>query len=145
MCHNTAKLIRFILRLSPDSSCHCHPDRNGRLFLRAVVWRAGHRADSSLCSPFSVVNRSSLSCYNTPLPLLPCYTALFSMRILDRYVVREVARHALLGLLIFTFVLFVPKLVRLMELFVRHSGSGSQIAQLFLCILPSVLVFTIPK
>jgi LPS export ABC transporter permease LptF/LPS export ABC transporter permease LptG len=66
------------------------------------------------------------------------------MRILDRYVVREVARHALLGLLIFTFVLFVPKLVRLMELFVRHSGSGSQIAQLFACILPSVFVFTIP-
>jgi LPS export ABC transporter permease LptF/LPS export ABC transporter permease LptG len=66
------------------------------------------------------------------------------MRILDRYVVREVARHALLGLLIFTFVLFVPKLVRLMELFVRHSGSGSQIAKLFACILPSVFVFTIP-
>ena len=66
------------------------------------------------------------------------------MRILDRYIVREVLRHALLGLLIFTFVLFVPKLVRLMELFVRHSGSGSQIATLFLCILPSVLVFTIP-
>jgi len=66
------------------------------------------------------------------------------MRILDRYIAREVVRHAFLGLLIFTFVLFVPKLVRLMELFVRHSGSGSQIAQLFLCILPSVLVFTIP-
>ena len=66
------------------------------------------------------------------------------MRILDRYIVREVLRHALLGLLIFTFVLFVPKLVRLMELFVRHSGSGSQIATLFLCIFPSVLVFTIP-
>jgi len=66
------------------------------------------------------------------------------MRILDRYIVREVIRHALLGLLIFTFVLFVPKLVRLMELFVRHSGSGSQIALLFLCIIPNILVFTIP-
>ncbi|MGB2626666.1 MAG: LPS export ABC transporter permease LptF [Candidatus Acidiferrum sp.] len=66
------------------------------------------------------------------------------MRILDRYIVREVLRHALLGLIIFTFVLFVPKLVRLMELFVRHSGSGSQIATLFLCIIPSVLVFTVP-
>ena len=66
------------------------------------------------------------------------------MRILDRYIVREVIRHALLGLLIFTFVLFVPKLVRLMELFVRHSGSGSQIALLFLCIVPNILVFTIP-
>jgi lipopolysaccharide export LptBFGC system permease protein LptF len=39
------------------------------------------------------------------------------MRILDRYIVREVFRHAVLGLIVFTFVLFVPKLVRLMELF----------------------------
>ena len=66
------------------------------------------------------------------------------MRILDRYIVREVVRHAFLVLLIFTFVLFVPKLVRLMELFVRHSGSGSQILTLFLCIIPGILVFTIP-
>lgn len=66
------------------------------------------------------------------------------MRILDRYIAREVTRHAFLGLLIFTFVLFVPKLVRLMEIFVRHSGSASQIVTLFLCIVPSVLVFTIP-
>jgi LPS export ABC transporter permease LptF/LPS export ABC transporter permease LptG len=66
------------------------------------------------------------------------------MRLLDRYIAREVVRHAFLGLLIFTFVLFVPKLVKLMEIFVRHSGSGSQVAVLFLCIIPSVLVFTIP-
>jgi LPS export ABC transporter permease LptF/LPS export ABC transporter permease LptG len=66
------------------------------------------------------------------------------MRILDRYIAREVTRHAFLGLLIFTFVLFVPKLVRLMEIFVRHSGSASQIVTLFLCIVPSVLVFTLP-
>jgi LPS export ABC transporter permease LptF/LPS export ABC transporter permease LptG len=66
------------------------------------------------------------------------------MRILDRYIVREIVRHAFLGLLIFTFVLFVPKLVRLMELFVRHSGSGSQILTLFLYIIPGILVFTVP-
>ena len=59
------------------------------------------------------------------------------MRILDRYIVREVLRHALLGLIIFTFVLFVPKLVRLMELFVRHSGSGSQIAVLSFALFPA--------
>jgi LPS export ABC transporter permease LptF/LPS export ABC transporter permease LptG len=66
------------------------------------------------------------------------------MRILDRYIVREVFRHAFLGLLVFTFVFFVPQLVRLMELFVRHSGSGGQIFKLFLCIFPGVLTFTIP-
>jgi LPS export ABC transporter permease LptF/LPS export ABC transporter permease LptG len=66
------------------------------------------------------------------------------MRILDRYIVREVFRHAFLGLVVFTFVFFVPRLVRLMELFVRHAGSGSQILTLFLCIFPSVFVFTVP-
>src|SRR5271165_2736525 len=67
-----------------------------------------------------------------------------AMRILDRYIVREVFRHALLGLVVFTFVFFVPQLVRLMELFVRHSGSGAQILKLFLCIFPGVFTFTVP-
>jgi LPS export ABC transporter permease LptF/LPS export ABC transporter permease LptG len=66
------------------------------------------------------------------------------MRILDRYIVREVFRHAALGLIVFTFVFFVPQLIRLMELFVRHTGSGTQILKLFLCILPAVFTFTIP-
>src|SRR2546426_2941780 len=66
------------------------------------------------------------------------------MRILDRYIVREVFRHALLGLAVFTFVFFVPQLVRLMELFVRHAGTGGQIFRLFLCILPGVFAFTVP-
>ena len=66
------------------------------------------------------------------------------MRILDRYIVREVFRHALLGLVVFTFVFFVPQLVRLMELFVRHSGSGARILTLFLCLFPAVFVFTVP-
>jgi LPS export ABC transporter permease LptF/LPS export ABC transporter permease LptG len=66
------------------------------------------------------------------------------MRILDRYIVREVFRHAFLGLIVFTFVFFVPQLVRLMELFVRHSGSGVQVLTLFLCIFPAVFVFTVP-
>src|SRR5258707_7455158 len=66
------------------------------------------------------------------------------MRILDRYIVREVFRHAFLGLIVFTFVFFVPQLVRLMELFVRHSGSGAQVLKLFLCIFPAVFVFTVP-
>ena len=66
------------------------------------------------------------------------------MRILDRYIVREVFRHAFLGLVVFTFVFFVPQLVRLMALFVRHTGSGWQILELFLCIFPGVLTFSIP-
>lgn len=66
------------------------------------------------------------------------------MRILDRYIIREIFRHAFLGLVVFTFVFFVPQLVRLMALLVRHTGSGEQIVVLFLCIIPGVFTFTIP-
>src|SRR5215468_749022 len=66
------------------------------------------------------------------------------MRILDRYIIREVLRHAFLGFVIFTFVLFVPQLVKLMALLVRHSGTGPQTLQLFLCIFPGVFTFAIP-
>ena len=66
------------------------------------------------------------------------------MRIIDRYVCREVFSHALLGLAIFTFVFFVPQLVRLMEVVVRHSASSGSVALLFLSTFPSVLAFTLP-
>jgi len=66
------------------------------------------------------------------------------MRIVDRYICREVFSHALLGLVVFTFVFFVPQLVRLMELIVRHTAPGGSIALLFLSSFPSVLTFTLP-
>jgi LPS export ABC transporter permease LptF/LPS export ABC transporter permease LptG len=66
------------------------------------------------------------------------------MRLLDRYIGREVATHSLLGLAVFTFVFFVPQLVRLMDLVVRHAGSTGSVTLLFLTLLPPVLVFSIP-
>lgn len=66
------------------------------------------------------------------------------MRIVDRYISREVFSHAVLGLAIFTFVLFVPQLVRLMELLVRHSADTPTVLALLLCLLPGVLTFTLP-
>ncbi len=70
---------------------------------------------------------------------------LFSlMRLLDRYIGSEMASHAALGLAVFTFVFFVPQLVHLMDLVVHHSGGAANVALLFLCTLPPVLIFTIP-
>src|SRR5580692_6010670 len=66
------------------------------------------------------------------------------MRLLDKYIGREITSHATLGLAVFTFVFFVPQLVRLMDLVVRHSGGVSTVTLLFLCTLPPVLIFTIP-
>jgi LPS export ABC transporter permease LptF/LPS export ABC transporter permease LptG len=66
------------------------------------------------------------------------------MRLLDRYICREVISHAFLGLAVFTFVFFVPQLVRLMELVVRHTAGFGNVALLFLCTIPPVLAFTLP-
>jgi LPS export ABC transporter permease LptF/LPS export ABC transporter permease LptG len=66
------------------------------------------------------------------------------MRLIDRYICRQVFSHALLGLGIFTFVFFVPRLVQLMDLVVRHPGSWSTIGLLFICTFPGILSFTLP-
>src|SRR5271170_62749 len=66
------------------------------------------------------------------------------MRLLDRYICREVVSHSVLGLAVFTFVFFVPQLVRLMDLIVRHSGGIGIVTLLFICSLAPVLAFTIP-
>ena len=66
------------------------------------------------------------------------------MRILDRYISREVLSHSFLGLAVFTFVFFIPQLVRLMEIIVRHSSGSGSIGLLFLCSLAPVLAFTLP-
>ena len=66
------------------------------------------------------------------------------MRLIDRYICRQVFSHAFLGLGIFTFVFFVPQLVRLMDLVVRHPGSWADIGILFLSTFPGILSFTLP-
>jgi LPS export ABC transporter permease LptF/LPS export ABC transporter permease LptG len=66
------------------------------------------------------------------------------MRLVDRYIFRQLLSHTLLGLGIFTFVFFVPQLVRLMDLIVRHPGSWLNIAILFLSTFPEILIFTLP-
>jgi LPS export ABC transporter permease LptF/LPS export ABC transporter permease LptG len=66
------------------------------------------------------------------------------MRLIDRYISREVISHAFLGLVVFTFVFFIPQLVRFMELFVGHSGSTGDVFLLFLCAIPPVLAVTLP-
>ncbi len=66
------------------------------------------------------------------------------MRLIDRYIFRQVFSHAMLGLGIFTFVFFVPQLVRLMELVVRHSAPWGTLGILFVSTFPSILSFTLP-
>ena len=66
------------------------------------------------------------------------------MRILTRYILREVVSHAAIGLAIFTFVLFTKDLGRILELVVRNSAPLVSVAQVIFLILPVTLTITIP-
>lgn len=68
----------------------------------------------------------------------------FCMRILTRYILREVLSHALLGGVLFTFVLFTSRLGKILEIIVRDSASVSDVARLVAYFLPEALVVTIP-
>ena len=66
------------------------------------------------------------------------------MRILTRYILREVLSHGLLGGVLFTFVLFMKELGPLLELAVRNSTSSSTVGEIFLLMLPNMFTVTIP-
>ncbi len=66
------------------------------------------------------------------------------MRIFTRYILREVTGYALLGGVLFTFILFMRYLLPLMELAVRGVASPFDILRLIAYLLPGFLSFTIP-
>src|SRR5712672_3052865 len=66
------------------------------------------------------------------------------MRILTRYILREVTAHALIGVAIFTFVLFTRDLGRILELVVRASAPLPSVAEIFFFTVPLALTYTIP-
>jgi LPS export ABC transporter permease LptG/LPS export ABC transporter permease LptF len=66
------------------------------------------------------------------------------MRILTRYILGEVTAHALIGVSVFTFVLFTRDLGQLLELIVRNSAPIPSVAEVFFFILPITLTISIP-
>ncbi len=66
------------------------------------------------------------------------------MRILTRYILKEVLSHAFIGGALFTFVLFMKELPRLLELVVRNSASLGLVSEIFLLMLPNIFTVTIP-
>jgi LPS export ABC transporter permease LptG/LPS export ABC transporter permease LptF len=66
------------------------------------------------------------------------------VRILTRYILKEVLSHAAIGGGIFTFVLFIRYLPTLLEMVVRNSSSFGSILEIVLFLLPDMLTVTIP-
>ena len=66
------------------------------------------------------------------------------MRILTRYILKEVGSHALLGVALFTFIIFMRDLGRLLELIVRNSAPLPSVGEIFLYTLPTTFTLTLP-
>ena len=66
------------------------------------------------------------------------------MRIIDRYVVREVIPPFLIALLVFTFVLIIPFIIDIAEQMIAKNVPAGTILQLMATLLPQALALTIP-
>jgi LPS export ABC transporter permease LptF/LPS export ABC transporter permease LptG len=66
------------------------------------------------------------------------------MRILTRYVLKEIVSHSLIGLLVFTFVIYIPHISQLLEIVARRSLPTGAVLVLFLAPVPGILVLTLP-
>ncbi len=65
-------------------------------------------------------------------------------RILSFYIIREISSLFLLGIVIFTLVLLMGRLITLTDLVVSHGVPLSDVSRMILYLVPSFLVFTIP-
>lgn len=65
-------------------------------------------------------------------------------RILSLYIIREIFSLFLLGIVIFTLVLLMGRLMKLTDLVVSHGVPLSDVSRMILYLIPSFLVLTIP-
>jgi LPS export ABC transporter permease LptG/LPS export ABC transporter permease LptF len=66
------------------------------------------------------------------------------VRILTRYILGEILSHTLIGGVIFTFILFMRELPKILEMVVRNSSTFTSVAEVVLFMLPNFFMVTIP-
>jgi LPS export ABC transporter permease LptG/LPS export ABC transporter permease LptF len=66
------------------------------------------------------------------------------MRLLTRYILREVVSYFLLAVVLCTFLLFMRDLPKILELVFCDSASLPDVLRIFVCTLPNTLTFTLP-
>jgi LPS export ABC transporter permease LptG len=65
-------------------------------------------------------------------------------KIIDAYIIREILPPTLLGLLVFTFILLIDSIPRLLAILVSRGADFTTVVKVFLNLLPSILAVTIP-
>jgi lipopolysaccharide export system permease protein len=65
-------------------------------------------------------------------------------RILSLYIIREIASLFLLGIMVFTLILLMGRLIKLTDLVISRGVPLADVSRMILYLMPSFLVFTIP-
>src|SRR5580658_10318592 len=66
------------------------------------------------------------------------------MRILTRYILGEILSHTLIGCALFTFILLMKELPKILDTVVRNSNTLSSVAEVVVFLLPNFFTVTIP-
>ena len=66
------------------------------------------------------------------------------MRILTRYSLGEILSHTLIGAVIFTFILFMKELPKILEMAVHNSSTFTSLVEIVLFMMPNFFMVTIP-
>ncbi len=66
------------------------------------------------------------------------------MRIIDRYVIREVLPPFVIAMLVFTFILIIPNIIGLAEQMIAKGVPWGTLLQLMAMLVPSIVALTIP-
>jgi LPS export ABC transporter permease LptG/LPS export ABC transporter permease LptF len=66
------------------------------------------------------------------------------VRILTRYILGEILSHTLIGGVIFTFILFMKELPKILEMVVHNSSTFTSLVEVVLFMMPNFFMVTIP-
>jgi LPS export ABC transporter permease LptG/LPS export ABC transporter permease LptF len=66
------------------------------------------------------------------------------LRILTRYILGEILSHTLIGCALFTFILLMKELPKILDIVVRNSSTFTTVTEFVLFLLPSFFMVTIP-
>ena len=66
------------------------------------------------------------------------------MRILTRYILGEILSHTLIGCALFTFILLMKELPKILDTVVRNSSTLQSVFEVVLFLLPNFFMVTIP-
>ena len=142
--------LKDILAAGDDSSVFEYMDNSAPF---ALIGGSGYTAEACVVAPSILIDDLELHPAEEELPKLPVVSAPEMtrdkdtpvLRLLGRYIFREILTSAVLGTLLASFILFLRLVDPIFELLVKSNNTSTRLVfELFVLAIPGVLPFTIP-